>query len=55
MMNNLDLTTAELKEIFQQHLKAIAPARSLLDWNHKKLQIFYLHAQLPATKDEIDQ
>ncbi len=54
-MNNLDLATVELNNIFQQHLQVIAPTRSLLDWNQKKLQNLYLHAQLPATKNEIDE
>ncbi|WP_168186256.1 hypothetical protein [Hydrocoleum sp. CS-953] len=54
-MNNLDRATVELNNIFQQHLQTIAPTRSLLDWNHKKLQNFYLHAQLLATKNEITE
>ncbi|MGD1715276.1 hypothetical protein [Dapis sp. BLCC M172] len=33
-----------VNNIFQQHLQKIAPTRSLLDWNQKKLQNFYLHA-----------
>ena len=54
-MNNLERATVELNNIFQQHLQTIAPTRSLLDWNQKKLQNFYLHAQLPATENEIAQ
>ncbi len=43
-MNNLGRATVELNNIFQQNLQTIAPNRSLLDWNQKKLQNFYLHA-----------
>ncbi len=37
MMNNLDRATIKLDNIFQEHLQIIAPTRSLLDWNQKKL------------------